>query len=209
MVRVDGTVGSKAFSVRVEVDGVNAKLDVVNTDTFHASTDIALVSGIRKVLLLGAGAVDATGNGAANTLEGNTGRNVLTGQGGRDLLKGADGNDLLRGGSGNDRMLGGDGRDVLQGDGGNDRMTGGSGADVFVFRAGAGDDVITDFNPGMDRLRFDDAIWGGSVHSAAEVISAHAQVQAGDVVIDLGGGDTLVLDGLDSLSGLAARIDLF
>lgn len=207
-VLVTGSVSGKGFAVRIEVQDVNAKLDVVNGTTFYAASDLTLVSGIQKARLLGTGAIDATGNASSNVLEGNAANNVLTGLGGHDTLNGQGGNDRLKGGTGNDRMIGGTGADVFHGEAGNDRMTGGTGIDTFVFRAQAGDDIITDFTTG-DRLLFDDAIWAGAVDSGAELIAAHARVIAGDVVFDLMGGHSVTLDGVASLSGLAARIDFF
>jgi Ca2+-binding RTX toxin-like protein len=49
----------------------------------------------------------------------------------------------LNGGAGNDRIEGGSG---------DDRLYGGPGADTFVFGSQAGNDVITDFQPGLDKL---------------------------------------------------------
>ena len=88
------------------------------------------------------------------------------------------------------------------------RIFGGSGADSFVFGFGAGDDVITDFTA-EDSLRLNDGLWGGVASSAAAVVTAHAHVIAGDVVIDLGQGHSVTLDGISSLAGLASQITLF
>jgi serralysin len=108
-------------------------------------------------------------------LTGNESANVITGGGGNDTLNGAGGDDNLRGGAGNDAIYGGEGNDILNGAGGNDilmgeagndtivggteddrieggigddRLTGSGGNDTFVFRAGFGKDIITDFKPG-------------------------------------------------------------
>ena len=49
--------------------------------------------------------------------------------------------------------------DLLVAGGGLDRLTGGAGADSFVLTASAGlQSVITDFEPGVDRINLDD--WG-------------------------------------------------
>jgi Ca2+-binding RTX toxin-like protein len=223
--QVSGSVAGKAFSVGVQLEGVNAKLDVVNGSIFYASADLTLGTGIHKARLLGNLALDATGNGQANELTGNSGRNMLSGAAGNDKLFGMQGNDTLyggkgndvaRGGSGNDLLVGGAGNDTLIGDSGNDRLigeagddrlSGGAGADRFVFRAGSGRDVITDFGAG-DKLVFDDAIWGGSVSSAAAVVASHASLVGGMVVFELGAGHSVTLMGVSSLAGLAAQIDL-
>ena len=53
-----------------------------------------------------------------------------------------------------DTIIGSDGRDLIFGDGGNDKMTGGTGADTFVLstKSGNGNDVITDFAVGTDKI---------------------------------------------------------
>lgn len=79
--------------------------------------------------------------------------------------------DRLFGKNGDDRLFGGDGRDFLAGGRGRDVVTGGEGADTFGFGANhmvdwdglSGStaskfgqlDLITDFTPGQDRIRFD------------------------------------------------------
>jgi serralysin len=100
----------------------------------------------------GAGADTITGNVKANDLYGMGGRDVLIGLGGRDTLVGGNARDVLKGGAGDDRLKGGAHNDKLIGGKGDDVMTGGGGADVFKFFAGDGDDRITDFTVGADRI---------------------------------------------------------
>ena len=60
------------------------------------------------------------------------------------------------GGAGNDTIVGSTRADLIAGGDGSDLLTGGSGADIFVFRAGeTGQDIVTDFTPGTDSLRFE------------------------------------------------------
>lgn len=54
----------------------------------------------------------------------------------------------LYGRGGNDRLYGGAGADTLEGGADNDTLTGGGGREKFVFRAGDGQDVVTDFQAG-------------------------------------------------------------
>lgn len=76
-----------------------------------------------------------------------------------DRLTGGAGQDLLMGGAGNDTLVGGAGDDLLVAGGGQNMLTGGAGADTFVLRATGGlQSVITDFEPGVDRINLDD--WG-------------------------------------------------
>jgi len=159
--------------------------------------------------LYGAGGNDLLRGGAgADRLSGGAGRDKLFGDSGNDRLFGDGGNDILRGGSGRDALSGGAGADVLYGDGGNDRLTGGSGADRFVFSFGAGKDIITDFARN-DVLRLDERLWETIPTSGAQVLADHARIVAGDVVIDLGAGHSVTLDGIGSLSGLSSQIQLF
>lgn len=82
-----------------------------------------------------AGVEDAIGSAWSDELRGDAGANALFGDDGDDTLDGRGGDDLLSGGSGADRLSGGDG------------------GDTFVFAAGGGQDVISDFTPGVDRLQ--------------------------------------------------------
>lgn len=91
------------------------------------------------------------GDGADN-LYGGLGDDTLNGARDDDLVAGDAGDDSLFGDTGRDLLIGGDGCDRIDGAWDNDTMTGGAGADVFVLDRWYGDDVITDFTPGQDRL---------------------------------------------------------
>jgi Ca2+-binding RTX toxin-like protein len=86
---------------------------------------------------------------------------VINGLGGEDTLSGLSGDDILRGGDSNDRLLGGDGDDFLAGDAGDDflngglgnyTLVGGIGMDTFVLQRNGGNDLITDFTDGIDKI---------------------------------------------------------
>jgi Ca2+-binding RTX toxin-like protein len=62
------------------------------------------------------------------------------------------GNDGVRGGSGLDYLDGGIGNDWLEGSRGIDVLVTGAGTDVIVFNLGDGPDLVTDFQPGVDRI---------------------------------------------------------
>lgn len=224
--QVSGQVGSKAFSCTVDMSHGNVKLDVVDADTFFCSGSITLGTGINAVTLLGVGNLNATGNGAGNTLTGNKGINTLNGAGGtdtlagglgndklngaggNDLAKGEDGNDQLTGAAGADTLQGGNGNDTLTGGTGADRETGGAGADTFVFHAAEGADVITDFSAAQgDVLKLDDAIWGGGL-TKAQVVAEFATVQADGVHLDFGAGQSIVLSGLTTTAGLSDHMTI-
>jgi len=78
---------------------------------------------------------------------------------GEDYVYGAGGNDTLSGGEGADHLFGGLGDDILIGDQGDDYLVGGAGADRFVFYPGAeGDyDIISDFDPSVDKIVLENA----------------------------------------------------
>ncbi len=86
--------------------------------------------------------------------------------------------------------------DELTGLAGADVLTGGEGDDLFIFAAGDGNDAITDFQTGElsdDRI----AIYGSAtVTGMDELIAASTQVGV-DTVIDLGGGDSITLLGVN------------
>ena len=105
---------------------------------------------------------------------------ILAGGATDDILVGAGGNDILSAGAGNDILIDGAGQDSL---------AGGSGADEFVFTRDATRDIITDFEPGVDRidmtglnLQWDlselivlSRWWGAELRYADEIIEVHTQ----------------------------------
>jgi Ca2+-binding RTX toxin-like protein len=106
-------------------------------------------------------------------------------------------------------LAGNRGDNRLSGLGGDDTLTGGAGADRFVFADGGDADVLTDVTVADgDRLLLRDDLWTGTL-SAAQVVDAFAEVIAGNVVFDFGDGDRITLQGVNSLSGLAAIIDIW
>ncbi|HCL65153.1 MAG TPA: hypothetical protein DIC56_10005 [Rhizobium sp.] len=86
------------------------------------------------------------GTDSNDVIRGGDGNDYMFGRDGADLLIGGEGKDRLLGGKGDDVLLGGAGNDMLVGDKGDDTLSGGFGSDTFIFRAGFGDDTVTDFN---------------------------------------------------------------
>ncbi len=133
----------------------------------------------------GAGDDWVVGGKGDDILSGDAGGDVMNGNLGSDTLSGGDGGDWIRGGQGDDSLTGGAGDDFMSGDRGNDTMAGGAGADTFNTFAGAGLDRVLDFSLAEgDRVRIE----GGVAFTVNEV--------GPDTVVDLGGGDQIVLAGV-------------
>jgi Ca2+-binding RTX toxin-like protein len=115
-------------------------------DHFDGHAIESLVTADGKTVTLATGLVGGNANG------------IISGGKGDETLDGKGGDDLLYGGRGRDTLLGGDGDDLLAGQQGNDWLTGGAGADTFVFEKGDGHDTVTDFQVGVDHLKFDDCV---------------------------------------------------
>ncbi len=101
------------------------------------------------------------------------------------VLEGGAGDDVIIGGEGDDVLTGGEGDDVLIGGGGNDIFDFGPGDDIEIqgFMAGAGTEDRIDLRGVKDATSFD---W----------VKARAQDVKGDVVIDLGNGAEMTLEGV-------------
>ena len=113
-------------------------------------------------------------------------QNILYGNLGNDTLNAGSGGDLMRGGQGNDSLAGGAGNDWLSGDRGDDTISGGAGADTFHTFSGAGVDRVLDFHIAEgDKVQVD----AGTIYTVNQV--------GADTVIDMGGGDQMILVGVD------------
>ncbi|NEO56107.1 MAG: vanadium-dependent haloperoxidase [Okeania sp. SIO3B5] len=91
-------------------------------------------------------------------LIGTTANNLIYGNRGDDIIQSLDGNDLLHGGKGDDLLDGGLGDDIIGGQTGDDILTGGLGGDMFEFGLGDGDNIITDFEDGIDVIGLEDGL---------------------------------------------------
>lgn len=125
--RMEGGTGNDTYFVdQFSDDGNSANDDVVvelageGTDLVNASVSYILTANVENLSLIGAAAIDGTGNDLDNAITGNDGVNVLSGGIGNDILSGMGGNDTLLGGGGADRLDGGIGADILNGGADND-----------------------------------------------------------------------------------------
>ena len=175
----DSTFSSE-FSFFVNADPTLLSLNNSGALTLSPAGQVRLVAPDSATDITGTGLNDAitSGNGGA-TIHAGQGNDTVVGGNGRDLIYGEDGNDTLQGGRGADLIDGGAGNDIILGGQGGDLLTGGTGANVFVYAtnsplsvtdspftatsglvvaySGSGDwtgpwDVITDFQPGVDKI---------------------------------------------------------
>ncbi len=99
----------------------------------------------------------------------------------------------------NDIILAGKGNDTIEGGSGNDVLTGGEGHDVFVFRAGFGSDVITDF--GLEGGDEDLIVLSHDLFADEEDLASNIHQEGADVVIYASGGtDQITLRDTDKFS---------
>lgn len=143
---MDGGSGSDIFYVDTySDDGFAGNDDQVielaggGSDLVYASVSYRLAAEVEKLTLIGAAAINGTGNELANVITGNDAVNMLSGGLGNDILYGMGGNDTLDGGADNDTLFGGDGADVLVGGQGDDYLDGGT--DIDVMTGGDGNDT--------------------------------------------------------------------
>ena len=226
----DDTPGSYTVTVQAGVSASTAGNDVMvapvtggtlmgglGDDTIVGDTAPDYLRGEAgdDVINGGSGFDDANGNMGNDTIHGNAGDDFSVGGKGDDLLfgdagndivwgnlgndtcNGGSGNDQVRGGQGNDVLYGGSGNDFLSGDRGNDTITGGPGADLFHGSQDAGIDKVLDFSVAEgDRVQLDP----GTTYTVSQV--------GADTVLDMGGGNQMILMGVQMSSLLPTSIFL-
>jgi Ca2+-binding RTX toxin-like protein len=172
---MDGGSGDDTYWVDTGADLTFESVDG-GIDTVHA--DIPEVNG----------GVYLYANVENLVLEGTTGFGV-----GNELA-----NQLTGSASGN-WLLGGSGNDRINGKGGNDVLFGQAGADTFVFGAGSGQDVIGDFSIAEDKIEF------GTTFTSFAQVQANMVQNGANMAINLGGGNFIVLQGINKANLTAAN----
>ncbi|EWY37086.1 hypothetical protein N825_21815 [Skermanella stibiiresistens SB22] len=99
--RMTGGKGDDTYYVDTAGDTV-VELPDEGYDTVRSTVTLTLAANTEKLYLLGAVAINGTGNDSDNAIYGNSGANVLRGLGGNDKLYGQQGADTMFGGTGND-----------------------------------------------------------------------------------------------------------
>jgi Ca2+-binding RTX toxin-like protein len=129
-------------------------------DVEYSNVTHTIEANVEDLYLFGNANINATGNGAANTIVGNTGNNVIDGAGGGDFLTGGGGNDtfLFHVGTANNTTI----------------------TDFNGNGAGAGDLLtFSGFGPGATFTNIDAAHWqvnyaGGTLHETITFSNAAA-----------------------------------
>lgn len=148
-VLIDGGVGVDTVSFFSSVMG--AVVDLANQSR---NDGLAFGKTLRNIEVIEGTTNDDTFLGSALA-------DVLIGGGGADVLNGRGGNDILQGGSGADILTGGAGRDVF---------------DFTDYSSGWEGDLITDFQRGQDKMRFERSDFGPNL----QLVNALAPVARTD-----------------------------
>ena len=176
----DTYVLDNAGDVVVEASGEGS-------DTVKTTFTYTLGANLENLILLGASAIDGTGNGADN---------VITGNGAVNILSGLDGNDSLDGGTGADTMTGGLGNDSYHVD---------NAGDVVVELLGEGTDTVfgtvsTVLSANVENLTLQGS---GNLSGTGNGLDNILTGNAGDNALDGGTGNDTLDGGLgnDTLTG--------
>ena len=140
------------------------------------------------------------GGDGQDSLYGNLGNDKLYGGNANDLLNGGDGQDTLYGNFGNDQLYGGNANDVLNGGQGQDTLTGGADMDLFVIQPDMGQDLIQDFEDGVDRITLSGNLSFGNlaIFDDPEIIATIIQDnRTNDVLAVLSGVDSSLITETD------------
>lgn len=180
---------------------------IVVTDlALNAATDTIVMTGgdltittltvtdakvIAASSMTGALTMTTSGNSATTVVLGN-GNNSITTVGGADLVQGGSGADTISAGAAVDTIVGGAGNDSITGGAGDDSITGGEGNDSFVIGNGDGNDTITDFVAGSDKI-----ILTGDVGAVdvTDLTVASGVYTIGDLAVTLTGNTATDLSG--------------
>jgi Ca2+-binding RTX toxin-like protein len=176
--RNHGLVEGTAYAVQV----ASGYASIVNQDRLVGTVSL----GDENDFLAGRSGMidgDVYAGGGNDTLRTGTADDVVYGGSGRDHLRGNDGDDVLRGEAGND---------TLRGDAGDDTFFGGSNSDRFIFTRSDDDDIVRDFENGVDKLDL-----SAFRFSAFSGVAALASNVSGGLLLNLRslGGGTVHLDG--------------
>lgn len=144
-----GTISGEAGCFRAARTGADR---ITNSGTMVGDVLLELGDDIYKATAAGEVRGKIFGGGGNDSIIGGGFLDAVFGGNGNDTLTGGAGSDRLSGGSGNDVIVGGVGLDRIAGEGGDDTMSGSVGRDIFVFGIVSGNDTVTDFENGTDKI---------------------------------------------------------
>jgi Ca2+-binding RTX toxin-like protein len=200
-----GGLGNDSYFVDNKKDVVVEKL---NEGTDHVSSSITytLPVNVENLTLIGASAINGTGNFLANKMVGNSAANRFIGGAGFDLLDGSAGNDTLDGGAGKDTIIGGAGKDIMIGGSGDDSYSVDNVSDVVTEDANAGTDHVSSSVSYLLPINVENltltgtAALNGTGNDLANVMvgnAANNQLNGGsgaDILIGGRGNDSYIID---------------
>lgn len=195
---------------------------VTGRDTIYGGLgDDSIHGNDNQDSIAGDGGAEGSQDGA-DLLLGGDGDDTLLGNGGNDTIVGGKdaGNtnstddDVIFGGSGNDLIYGSGGLDAVVGQVGNDTLAGGSDSDLFFIGSNSGIDTILDFEDpdtaltssyiADDYLVIEKNLNGTGINSFEELM-AGSSVNNGNLLLNLGGGNSLTLNGITVLDAADVR----
>lgn len=198
-------------------DDILGDSDIVPTDfnwTVFDSNGNRIFTPVLGELYLASGGADVIYAGSGNDyVWAGMGNDIIFGDEGNDRLSGVEGNDVILGGAGDDKIFGGSGADYLDAGGDADQLTGGegddiliggtgddvanggSGRDTYIYNKGDGKDSIIDTKSETNILRF------GANISSSDVI-----LRLGSLMLDLGNGDEVHIEGFDRDDALNSSV---
>ena len=201
---------SSATAGALTLAEANAATEVFNAATDEVQGDFPLWDAASY-----AGWVNTIGTIGANRVFNDTGVSGVTATSHRNIsiayntvienAIGGSARDYLLGNEVANKLVGNGGNDVLNGLGGDDILTGGAGADEFRFTTTGGNDEITDFLSGTDKIGLTeiDANSGVAGNQAFSFIGSGAfSGAAGELRTYSQGGDNFVAGDVDG-NGLA------
>jgi Ca2+-binding RTX toxin-like protein len=199
---MSGGAGDDTYTVDAVGDTVDELLNGVDqggTDRVNSYVTFHLGASLENLTLMGAGAVNGTGNILANEISGNSNGNILLGDAGNDKLSGAGGNDTLTGGIGADVMSGGAGNDIYNVD-----SVGDTASELLNGVDQGGTDLVNssvtfELGAGIENLMLTGSAVAGTGNAAANQITGNA---ANNSLSGAAGNDTLRgKAGQDTLDG--------
>ncbi|WJY22324.1 hypothetical protein QTA57_04030 [Fontisubflavum oceani] len=183
----DGYPGGKPSSTEVHGTGDDDEID-----HFHVGIGQSLYGFAGDDTIIAGYADDKVFGGLGDDeIYANAGDDVAVGGEGDDFIAGEDGNDSLHAGDGIDMLYGGQDDDFIF-------LTDDGDVDTVLFQQGDGNDVIDNFELGIDQVSLGN--FGFASFDEIEGLITYSGDQA---LLDLGNGDTIIFTNLDGPLGAA------